>query len=343
MLRRGSAMARKWLAIDTDAGIDDAVGLCLAFRLAASSGYDLKLVTCVQGNCPVDRVAVNVTKCREYSGASGVAVAVGAASALDGSQLDACYFHGQDGLGDAEGLAPHGGVENAAEGTGCGVEALCTLARDAAEGGAHLTVVTLGPLTNVALALRQDPAFADRVSELIVMGGCGNGRGNATRVAEFNIYNDVPAAAEVFAAWAPRPTMTVLSWEMCVAHPIPYSAYDSLLTVGLDGHTPAGDFLARILDKAFGAAAPSRRRPGAAGAVICDAYTVAYALNPAMFSNIEDVHVEVETESPLTKGMTVVDFGTCYDGAARPRHVKWVNEMSMDGFVAMLRAVCIKA
>ena len=96
---------RKWLAIDTDAGVDDAVALCLAMQLAESYGYEVKMISCVQGNCSLDQVAINVAKCREACRGVGnpePKICIGSDKSLKGTQVDATFFHGNDGLGKHE-------------------------------------------------------------------------------------------------------------------------------------------------------------------------------------------------------------------------------------------------
>ncbi|CAK9053894.1 unnamed protein product [Durusdinium trenchii] len=364
---------QRWLVVDTDAGVDDAFALCMALKLAEKSHFVLKLITCCFGNCSVEQVGMNVAKCLHACEVppSLIRVVLGASGPLKQQEAsNATHFHGNDGLGDATPpldaafLTAIGAV-----GFGAAVTALRELLAVAKKEGAEVTLVTLGPLTNLASALKEDAELPLLLHDLVVMGCCGNGRGNHGRVTEFNIHADPEAAAEVFArSW---PQLTVSSWDLTVFATVPWPRFDQLLR----SETQVGKFLAAISQLpyvqkrqtsscsrgshqscwAFLASsvlelcAPVLRHvehpagtgfwqlQSQPGAIICDAITMAMVLQPEIILRSRLVHIEVELSGAITRGQTVVDWGTCFDGAHRPKHLRWVEEVDMELFYRMLR------
>mmetsp|Transcript_8451 Transcript_8451/g.12525 ORF Transcript_8451/g.12525 Transcript_8451/m.12525 type:complete len:414 (-) Transcript_8451:61-1302(-) len=345
---KSSNKNKRWLAIDTDAGIDDAVAICLALELAEEYGIEVTLLTCVQGNVCLEQVAVNVAKCRAVCAEEGTCTSatasnsppiyLGSELAMNGSQVDATFFHGADGLGDVVDAIDHPG-ETSVE--GCAIDALIDLAHQAKAQNISLTVLALGPLTNIAKAMQKEINFMCLVDELVLMGGCGNARGNVTRVAEFNVYNDAEAAEYVFREWT-QPNIVVASWEFTVNHPIPWRQFDELLAVDNPSHTRVGAFLSKVLHKAYGSREKTSRERSNVGAVICDPCALVYCLDSSAVTKFERVHVEVECKGELARGMTILDAGTSYDRVARERNVKWLSEMDMRVFVQMLHRICLK-
>lgn len=172
--------------LDVDTGVDDACALLLA---ALHPALDLRAVSCVGGNAPVDDVVRNTLKVLETAGRSDVPVARGAERPLLEPALHAHHVHGQDGMGDLgwpdSSLQPDGRHA---------VELLRDVCRQAATEGRPVTLVPLAPLTNIALLLRTYPEVAAGISEIVFMGGAAN-VGNATASAEFNVFHDPEAAA----------------------------------------------------------------------------------------------------------------------------------------------------
>lgn len=332
---------KRWLAIDTDAGIDDAVAICLALELGNEYGVEVKLLTCVQGNVNLEQVAVNVAKCRavakEGAASASPPIYLGSELALNGSQVDATYFHGLDGLGDVDDV-DHPGETSV---DGCAIDALIHLAHQAKAQNKHLTVLALGPLTNIAKAIQKESSLMSLVDELVLMGGCGNARGNVTRVAEFNVYNDAEAAEYVFRTWT-QPNIAVASWEFTVDHPIPWHQFDEILDVDNPNHTRVGTFLSKVLYNAYGSREKTSRERSKTGAVICDPCALVYCLDKNLVTKFERMHVEVECKGKLTRGMTILDAGTSYDGVEREQNVKWLSKMDTRVLVEMLHRVCLQ-
>lgn len=360
-------MSKRWLIIDTDAGVDDAIALCMMMRLQHNYNCSVRLITTTFGNCDLEQVGVNVRKCRAACGlANFPPISVGADKPLIQKRVDATYFHGSDGLGDANIPAPESKLDQRTA-----TESILDVCREAIKEGAKVTVVTLGPLTNIAILLRtiassdntevkgskpeenktQD-VFRQALDKLVIMGGCGNGHGNVTRTAEFNVFADPDSAAEVFGAEdLPK---TIVSWELCRAFPLPWPAFDQYIgdisgkdgkTVhDDDGTTKVQDFLQRVshlpyVHRRNPPSSVANARTGVNGAVICDALAMAIAMDPSLITNSTDVHVEVELEGRLTRGTTVVDWG-CYDGIFRHRSNTWVLGVDVQGYIRIVRELC---
>ena len=182
------------LLIDTDPGIDDALALLYAW---GSPQAVVEIVTTVAGNVPVDRGTTNVFRLIALRRPARVPlVAVGAAEPLVRPLQTAIRHHGGDGLGDLDDWPPIDGRES-------GDSAAFVIAATARRLGPRLTLVALGPLTNVALALAADAPALTRVGRIVVMGGAVDVPGNTTADAEFNLHVDPEAAAQVFDAGLP--------------------------------------------------------------------------------------------------------------------------------------------
>ncbi len=180
--------------IDTDPGIDDALALLLAW---GSPEMDVEALTTVAGNVAVDIATRNAFRLLELRQPFRVpAVAVGAAAPIDRPLRTATRYHGEDGLGDLPDWPPVAGTPATVGATELIVDA-------ARRHGRRLTLVALGPLTNVALALAADPRALAQIGRLVVMGGAVDVPGNVTPTAEFNMHVDPEAAARVFASGLP--------------------------------------------------------------------------------------------------------------------------------------------
>lgn len=174
------------IVLDVDTGVDDACALLLA---ALHPRLDLRAVTCVGGNAPVDDVVRNTLTVLESAGRSDVPVARGAERPLLERPVDARHVHGDDGMADLGWPAP-----SLAPDPRHAVEVLRDVCRSAASAGSPLTLVPLAPLTNIALLLRTHPDAAAGIREIVFMGGAAH-VGNATASAEFNVFHDPEAAA----------------------------------------------------------------------------------------------------------------------------------------------------
>jgi inosine-uridine nucleoside N-ribohydrolase len=272
--------------IDTDPGIDDTMAIMLAL---ASPELRVEGLTIVRGNVGVEQCARNALTILEIAGHADIPVAVGADKPLvrpyhgHGSTV-----HGQDGLGET-GLSGTRSVPDRRA-----VDFL--ISRISASPG-EITIIALGPLTNLALAVSIEPHLPRRVREVIVMGGAVATRGNATPVAEANINNDPEAARIVFHAGWP---VTLVGLD--VTHKVTMTPAD--LQHLAAAHTPVTDLITRITPFYLGA---YKRMVGIDGFYVHDPTAVAAAIRPALFETRE-VYVDVVTDSERTLGQTIADF-----------------------------------
>jgi purine nucleosidase len=277
--------ARTPLLIDTDTASDDAVALILALREPA---VDVVAITVVAGNVAVRQGSRNARYTVELCGAS-VPVYEGAAKPLERAPVDASFFHGQDGLGD-QGYPP----PKAPPAHGFGPDVI--LERIKQRPG--LVLVTLGPLTNVALAFQKEPGIAKQVSRCVVMGGAACTVGNVTPAAEYNIWCDPEAARIVFRSGLP---IEMVGWELCRgAANLDEADIARCRALG----TPLAHFTVDCNSKALDA---NRRLFHDPGIGLPDPIAMAVALDPEIATRTSRHAVEIECASPLTRGMTVVD------------------------------------
>ena len=300
------------LLIDTDPGVDDALALLMAF---ADKRHRLLGLTITAGNVGLAHTVANALKLCEVAGVD-VPVFPGCPVPLVHPAEDAAYVHGQDGFGDT-GYTP---AARAAE-TEHGALAILRLAREHA---GRLLLVTLGPLTNLALALRLDPDLPARIGRLVVMGGAVTGQGNTSIPAEFNIAFDPEAADVVFRGF---PAFELADWEAVVRHGFPHRDFEAWLG--------SGDHRARFYD---GISRFTRKwSEGKRGALwhSADALAMAAALRPDGIVRAEDRHLAVELEGRLSRGATLVDW---QQRTGKPANARIVLAYDQASFEAQVRA-----
>jgi purine nucleosidase len=303
---------RRRFVIDTDTASDDAVALLMALR---HPDVEVVAITVVAGNVPVEMGVQNALYCVELAGAS-VPVYSGCAAPLAQELRTAHGVHGGDGMGDI-GLALTGRVPA----DGDAVDVLVRLI-GASEPG-ELTLVTLGPLTNVAMAFTREPSLAGRLREIVVMGGTSDGLGNASAAAEFNIWVDPEAAAIVFAAGA---RLTMVGWDISRK----YATFDADAAAALRAAGPLAAFsvdIQRVLTRF------ACEESGLEGFDYADPVAMAVALDPSIATNTGLMNVVVETKGEFTRGMTVCDHRLA---TGRPRNTTVVLEVSKPRFVTQL-------
>ncbi len=277
-------MPRSFL-IDTDTASDDAVALVMALR---APDVDVRAITIVAGNVPVEQGARNALHTAELCGAD-VPVFVGAEKPLKRAYMHAEWFHGKDGMGDHGYAAPKRAPEKIHA-----VEAIIETIK------AHpgITLVTLGPLTNVALALERAPEIAGLVSRTVVMGGAPCCEGNVTPAAEYNIWVDPEAARIVARSGLP---IELVGWHTCRGSAVlNNSEIEHVLSMG----TPLARFAIECNSRAREA---YREQTGEHGISLPDPVAMSIALDPAVCTSASEHFLEIETASELTRGMTVVD------------------------------------
>ena len=279
---------RRRLVLDCDPGHDDALAILLA---AASPALDLRAITTVGGNQTLDKVTLNARRVCTVAGIHNVPIAAGCNRPLVRELLVAASIHGASGLDGPQWSDPTVEADPRH-----GVDLIVELAAGADR---PLTIVATGPLTNVATALRRQPALATQLERIVLMGGA-IGLGNWTPAAEFNIHVDPEAAAEVFASGVP---ITMIPLE--VTHQA-LATSDVLLRID-DLGTPVARMAGALLryfadtyERVFGFPAPAVHDPCA----------VAWLIDPTLVTT-QPMNVAVETRSALSDGRTLCDvYGT---------------------------------
>jgi uridine nucleosidase len=278
---------RRRVIIDTDPGIDDTMAIFLAL---ASPELLVEGLTIVFGNASAEQCARNAGKVLEVAGRADVPVAVGAAKPLVRPYHGrGDMVHGRDGLGETY-LAAGRQVPQA--------RAVDFLISAVTASPQELTIIALGPLTNLALAVSLEPRLGEWVKDVIVMGGAATTRGNATPAAEANIHNDPEAARIVFHAGWP---LTMVGLD--VTHQVRLSPED------LDQLTAAASPVTEMISSItpFYLNFARSARAGLDGIYVHDPTAVTYAISPHLFRT-QQVYVDVETEGHRTLGQTVPDF-----------------------------------
>jgi purine nucleosidase len=277
-------MART-LLIDTDTASDDAVALIMALR---SREVRITAITVVAGNVSVQQATSNALYTAELCG-SDVPIFAGAAGPLLRKLVLADWFHGADGLGD-HGYAP---VKRRAE-----PRHAVDVIIETALSNPGIEIVTLGPLTNLALALLREPKLAAAVSRCVVMGGAPCCEGNVTPAAEFNIWVDPEAARIVFCSGMP---LEMVGWQLCRGQAaLDLNDIERVLAL----KTLLAEFAIRCNSVA---AEAYFKQTGETGISLPDPVAMGIALNPALCTSSSTHFVEIETSSDLTRGMSVVD------------------------------------
>jgi purine nucleosidase len=275
---------RKFL-IDTDTASDDAVALLMALR---SPDVEVVAITTVAGNVDVHQASRNALYTEQICG-SNVPVFTGAEKPLCRAHHDASWFHGRDGLGDHGYPVPKRAPEKQNA-----VDAII----HTIDSHPGMVIVTLAPLTNIALALQKKPAIASEVSRCVVMGGAPCCEGNVTPAAEYNIWCDPEAARIVFRSGLP---IELVGWQLCRGDALlNASDIQTVLSFG----TPLAKF---AIECNSTAQAAILRQTGEHGISLPDPIAMAVALDPSIVTSQSAHFLDVETESELTRGMSVVD------------------------------------
>jgi pyrimidine-specific ribonucleoside hydrolase len=278
------------VVLDVDTGVDDACAVLLA---ALHPGLDLRAVTCVGGNAPVDDVVANTLTVLEAAGRLDVLVARGSARPLLEEPVHARHVHGEDGMGDLGWPRSTRRPDPRHA-----VEVLRDVLLEAAAGGPEglVTLVPLGPLTNVALLLRTHPEAAAGLRQVVFMGGAAD-VGNATASAEFNVFHDPEAAAVVLEACADLDVpVTMYGLDVFYDPQVSRGAAEALVAAGGGG---AAELAGRLV--AF-----QCERFGTEAATIGDAGAVCAVLDPEGVRT-ERLPVRVELSGTWTRGRTIVD------------------------------------
>jgi purine nucleosidase len=308
-----SSQTKRPIIIDTDPGQDDAVAIL--FALGASDQLDVRAITTVAGNVPLSLTAKNARIVLGWANRTDIPVYAGCPRPLVREPVTAEQVHGQTGLEGVPLDEPKVGLAD-----GHAVDFLIKTLRNAES--ASVTLCLLGPMTNLATALVQDPKIRRGIKEVVLMGGGHHIRGNVTPSAEFNVYADPEAAAVVFASAVP-----IVVLPLDVTHQV-LSTKERVTRIGNLGNR-TGALIAAIL-RSYSLI--ESKLMGTEGGPLHDPTVIAYLLQPSLFSG-RTVNVTVETRGEFTVGETVVDWRGV---TQRPANALWLNQVDSDGFYQLL-------
>ncbi len=276
--------------LDTDTAQDDCVAIMVS---VLDPEADLRAITMVAGNVGFDQQVRNAHLTLNALGRLGeVPIHLGCREPMVVPWVSAENVHGTG----------TGGLEMDFSDTATeGEHAVDALVRITAEHPGEISVVAIGPLTNIATAVARTPAFVNNVKDLVIMGGSNNGRGNITAAAEFNFFVDPHAAKAVFEAGFER--ITVVPWA-------PLTVRDALFTrERLAGIEAIGTTLSKFFLRVVRATLEFDERVGIPGSTHPDSLSVALLVHPGVALRVGEYHVAVEADSELTRGYAAMSWG----------------------------------
>jgi purine nucleosidase len=297
------------IIIDTDPGQDDALALMTAF--GARDQLSVLGVTCVAGNVPLELTSVNALKICELSGFFHVPVFKGSPSPLKRKLITAEHVHGKTGLDGTELSVERKEIELTSA-----IDFIIECSEKYRDD--KITICALGPLTNIAKVLKENPRVTESIEEIVLMGGGFFEGGNITPAAEFNIYVD-PEAAKIVLESGVKITMLPLD----VTHKtlVQRDFLEKLRKSGKNSAIEAAkllDFFERYDVEKY----------GSKGGPLHDPNVIVYLLNPTIYSG-KLVNVEIEVNSELTRGMTVVDW---WNVTNRKPNAYYINDVKYNEF-----------
>ena len=301
------------IIIDTDPGQDDAVAILLA--LASPDALEVLGITCVAGNVPLALTTRNARIICELAGRPDVKVFAGCDAPMHRKLVTAEHVHGKTGLDGID--LPEPVMPLQAQHA---VDFLIETLR--AEPSGSVTLVPIGPLTNIATAMQRAPDIVGRIGQIVLMGGAYFEVGNITPAAEFNIYVDPEAADIVFRSGVDLVVMPLDVTHRALTNRARVAAFAALpapLGPALEGWT---DFFERF----------DKEKYGSEGAPLHDPCTIAWLLKPELFKG-RFINVEIELEGRLTLGMTVADW---WRVSGRAANATFMREVDAEGFFALL-------
>ncbi|KAM4574325.1 inosine-uridine preferring nucleoside hydrolase [Fundulus diaphanus] len=290
-------MTKKLVIIDTDCGIDDAQAIMMAL---AAPGLEVLAVTCVFGNTAVENVCQNVLQVLSVCERQGIPVFQGCAGPLVGVSNPFSDHFGGDGLGDViEVKDPRWKEKIQPE------HAVNAMIRLASEYEKQVSLVALGPLTNLALAVRLDPGFPQKLRDLFIMGGNMEGKGNVTLCAEFNFATD-PESAYIVLEEFLCPTH-LATWEYSCRNALTWEFFEELI----NQDAPAARFMKTVTSKCWAYSKETMKNKRdvyfGPGFVSYDAYAMAACVDGSTVLESIQCPVRVELQGSMTRGMLVLD------------------------------------
>ncbi|XP_070799472.1 inosine-uridine preferring nucleoside hydrolase-like [Pituophis catenifer annectens] len=278
---------KKLLLIDADCGVDDAQAIMMAL---ANPSVEVLGITCTYGNTLLENTSRNVLRVLQVCNKLEIPVYPGAAAPLLGGPVTGAEFHGKDGLGDVpDPNAP--GTELLQK-----ENAVTAILRIINERPGQVSLVALGPLTNIALAVKMDPSLPKKLKNLFIMGGNTESRGNIKLCGEFNFATDPEAAYIVLNEYTCP--MYIAAWEFTCACSRPWEFYHEWV----NQNTEKARFMKKIFAHSLKIAKPHL------GFVSCDSYAMAAAIDENFVTEVTIIGVSVELSGSLTRGMMVMDW-----------------------------------
>jgi purine nucleosidase len=307
------------LIIDTDPGVDDAQAILLA---TAHPNVKVEAIMAVGGNVGLHHTVRNALTIVEVVG-QDIPVYAGCDQPLVTFSEDASDFHGHDGLGGV-GLVPTSGQAESEH-------ASLALLRMVNEAPGEYTLVAIGPLTNIAVALKLDPDLPSKIKRLVVMGGAVTGHGNTSnRTAEFNIFADPEAAHVVFESWGKAgKVLELVDWELTLRKGIPRALVEQWFTID----TPRARFFKAVSE---GALAFTKKYYDHDLLWCADALALAVAVEPSCVREAVVHHVGIGLEGQYSRGQTAVEWRS--NRANSPLNTSIVMEVDADRFHALMEA-----
>ncbi|MGC2450600.1 MAG: nucleoside hydrolase [Candidatus Sulfotelmatobacter sp.] len=278
-----AAQTARRVIIDTDPGIDDAMAILLALN---SPELKVEALTVVPGNVESWQGMENALKIASLAGRCDLPVAAGAQHPLNQKLITAQYWHGKNGLANVELPASKCKADSR-----FGPDLIIELVHKYPH---EITLIPVGPLTNIALAVSKDPSIVPLVKDIVIMGGSISG-GNVDGAAEANIYGDPEAASIVFnAGWM----VTMIGSDVGERTIITRKYLADLQSL----HGPESDFIAKLADWYL----TRSEKSGYQGAAMYDPLAVATVIDPSLVT-LKDMHVDVETKGEFSRGETVAN------------------------------------
>jgi purine nucleosidase len=301
------------IIIDTDPGQDDAIAIL--FALGAHRSIQIRALTTVAGNVPLQLTSRNARVIRDWGGRSDLPVFGGCERPLLKELVHAFEVHGDNGLAGVELPEPRAPLE-----TGHAVNYLVDTLRQAGE--AEITLVTIGPLTNIATALILAPDIKRGLKQIVMMGGASLRRGNVSPCAEFNFFVDPHAADVIFRSGLPLVVLPLDVTHRALSTP---SRVTKLRELG----NKTGQIVADILTSYE---RHDMEKFGLEGGPLHDPCTIGYLLEPGLFQGRE-LNVSIELQGDLTLGESVVDWNF---KTGRIPNAVWIHDLSAEPFYELL-------
>jgi purine nucleosidase len=306
------------IIIDTDPGVDDAHAILMAY---AYPNVKVEAILTVNGNVGVERTTANACTILDLLGKDTPIYPGCNAPLVLSAEENAAHVHGSDGLGGANFPPSSRKVEKE--------HASNALVRLGNSSPGEITLVCIGPLTNIATALKLDPKLPEKIKNLVVMGGAIHSHGNTPNVsAEFNTYTDPEAAYIVFESW---PEYTLISWETTMAHGFNGSQVDKWFAL----NTPQAKFFKKTNQRVIEYLTNVLGRKMLFAA---DALAMSVALEPSIVKKSEKHALTVELNGRLTRGQTTVDW---FNLNKKPQKANIILEVDQDRFIQLMENALI--